>query len=141
MEILISNEMEELGRLAEALRTFAKENGLDSAISGKLVVCLDELATNVISYGGAKSPEDRTRITVTVEGRVLRASIEDAGAAFNPLVRPDPDVTVDIEARRVGGLGIFLVKKMMDGVEYERRGNWNILRMFKNLETGRKSES
>lgn len=141
MEIMLSNDLQGLEQLSEALHTFAKENGLDSATAYKLAVCLDELATNVIAHGGARSPEDRTRITAHVDGQILRASIEDAGMAFNPLTRPDPELTGDVDARPVGRLGIFLVKQMMDGVEYERRGNWNIVRMFKNLKAqeGRKS--
>ncbi len=133
--------MQELDRLTEFLETFAEKQGIDSATAYKLVVCLDELATNVISYGGPRPPEDRIRITVDVEGEILRASIEGTGAAFNPLDRDDPNITGDVEARGVGGLGIFLVKKMMDGVEYERRGNQNVLRMFKHLKTVEKSES
>lgn len=141
MEILLSNDRQGLEKLTAALHTFAEEKGLDSATAYKLVVCLDELATNVIAHGGVRSPEERTRITVDLEGQILKASIEAAGTEFNPLTRPDPDLTGDVDSRPVGGLGIFLVRKMMDTVEYERRGEWNILRMCRNLKARQDQES
>jgi anti-sigma regulatory factor (Ser/Thr protein kinase) len=139
MELLLANDLKELERLTESLGDFAEEKGLESALAYKLALCLDELATNVISYGGTRRPEDRTKISVDVESQVLFASIEDAGPEFNPLLRSDPDLSAAVEERQVGGLGIYLVKKMMDGVEYERRDGRNILRMFKKLKTEPKS--
>lgn len=141
MELLLANDLNELERLSKSLETFAKQEQLDSAVAYKLLVCLDELVTNVISYGGPRSPEDLTRVSVDVIGGVLYASIEEIGAAFNPLLREDPDITADIDSRGIGGLGILLVKKMMDGVEYERCGNRNVLKMFKNLASEAKNEN
>ncbi|MDB6036615.1 MAG: ATP-binding protein [Verrucomicrobiales bacterium] len=133
MELLLANDLNELERLSKSLETFAKKEGLDSAVAYKLLVCLDELVTNVISYGGPRSFEERTRVSVEVAQGKLHVCIEETGAAFNPLLREDPDITADIDSRGIGGLGILLVKKMMDCVEYERRGNRNVLRMTKNL--------
>jgi anti-sigma regulatory factor (Ser/Thr protein kinase) len=140
MEILLANDLTELEKLSASLEEFAEENHLDSAVAYKLTLCLDELVTNVISYGGPRTPEDRTRVSVEiVEGKV-EVSIEETGAAFNPLLREDPDISADIDSRGIGGLGILLVKKMMDHVEYERCGNRNVLRMFKNLPSEAKNE-
>jgi anti-sigma regulatory factor (Ser/Thr protein kinase) len=141
MELLLANHLNELKRLSKSLETFGKEQQLDSAVAYKLLVCLDELVTNVISYGGPRSPDDRTRVTADVIGGTLYASIEETGAAFNPLLRQDPDITADIDSRGIGGLGILLVKKMMDGVEYERNGNRNVLKMFKKLAVEMKNEN
>jgi anti-sigma regulatory factor (Ser/Thr protein kinase) len=141
MELLLANDLKELERLSKSLETFAEENHLDSAVAYKLTLCLDELVTNVISYGGPRSADDLTRVSVEVADGKLKVSLEETGAAFNPLLREDPDITADIDSRGIGGLGILLVKKMMDQVEYERCGNRNVLRMFKNLAAEVKNEN
>lgn len=133
MELLLANDLKELERLTASLDAFAQENGLDSATAYKLSACLDELATNVFSYSGPRNPNEHTRISVDLEGGTLRVLMEDSGVPFNPLLTKEPDVSAGIEDREVGGLGIYLVKKMMDGVEYERQGNRNVLKMFKKL--------
>ena len=64
---------------------------------------------------------------------VVKIEFSDQGVAFDPLAKEDPDVTLGVEERGIGGLGIFLVKKYMDFVSYERKGNLNVFTMTKKL--------
>ena len=63
----------------------------------------------------------------------LTVSFTDSGKAFNPLEKPDPDITLSVEEREIGGLGIFLTKKYMDSVLYERKDNQNVLTITKTI--------
>ena len=64
---------------------------------------------------------------------VISVTFTDSGVAYDPLAKPDPDVGLPVEERGIGGLGIFMVKKSMDEVRYERRGDQNIFTMVKRL--------
>jgi anti-sigma regulatory factor (Ser/Thr protein kinase) len=95
----------------------------------------DELLANVISY--AYSDEDAHSIEVIVncaENR-LTISISDDGMPFNPFTREDPDITLSVEDREIGGLGIMLVKNTMDETGYQRRHNRNIVTLIKHLDS------
>lgn len=92
--------------------------------AGKFGIVLDELASNVVRYSGA------TRLAVSFEpagGGVARLSVSDDGAAFDPLARPDPDTTLDAAHREIGGLGIFMTKKLSKTISYRRDGGENIV--------------
>ena len=92
--------------------------------AGKFGIVLDELASNVVRYSGA------TRMAVSFEasgGGVARLSVADDGAAFDPLARPDPDTTLDAAHRGIGGLGIFMAKKLSKTISYRRDGDENVV--------------
>ena len=102
----------------------------------KINVALDELLNNIACY--AYPPEDGTG-SVTVEMRynekneTVTITLIDSGIAYNPLEKEDPDITLGAEERPVGGLGILMVKKKMDGMEYRREGDRNILTIHKRI--------
>ena len=98
-------------------------------------IAVDELYSNIANYAyaGEKGP-----VTVGIEllqdPPAVRISFRDRGMPFNPLERRDPDITLPAAQRKIGGLGIFVVKKSMDEVRYEYRNGENILTIRKNLE-------
>jgi serine/threonine-protein kinase RsbW len=98
-------------------------------------VALDELLTNTIAYGFAG--RDRGEITVEAELSADRLSvtISDDGVPFDPFGAsvPAPDTALPIDQRRAGGLGIHLVRRMLDGVSYQRRGDRNVVTLAKLL--------
>ena len=97
-------------------------------------VAIDELFGNIAHYAYGKDTGDATvRVEVTEEPAVIITFI-DNGIPYNPLKKPDPDVTKDLEEREIGGLGIFMVKKSMDYITYEYKEGQNILRIKKNME-------
>lgn len=98
-------------------------------------LAVEEIYINIAHY--AYSPDKGTvQIECSVEKTAdapakLKVSFTDRGKAFNPLAKPDPDITLSVEEREIGGLGIFLTKKYMDSVLYERKDNQNILTFTK----------
>lgn len=97
-------------------------------------VAIDEVFANIAHYaypGGAG--EAAVRFDFDPATRVATLEFEDKGVAFDPLQRDDPDVTLSAEERQIGGLGIFLVKKTMDGVEYRREDGRNVLTLRKKI--------
>lgn len=98
-------------------------------------LAVEEIFVNISHY--AYSPDKGTvQIDCSVEKTAdapakVTVSFTDSGKAFNPLEKPDPDITLSVEEREIGGLGIFLTKKYMDSVLYERKDNQNILTFTK----------
>ena len=98
----------------------------------KINVAIDEVFSNIVNY--AYNPESgNATITVDVskERPGVIISFIDSGREFNPLESTEPDLSVPVDERPIGGLGIFMVRKMMDEVSYERIDNTNVLRITK----------
>lgn len=134
LELVLSNEVTELERLATAVDDFIDRNGLPSEIAFKLNLCFDELITNTVSYGYGDGARHDIHVRVEADGQEIRVEVEDDATAFNPFAEaPAPDLGDDIAKRRVGGLGVFLVQKTMDSVTYQRDGDRNFVRLVKAL--------
>lgn len=119
--------------LAKAMATL--EESLDGAgcpmsAKTKLMVAMDEVASNIVHYSGA--PDFDVEIDFPENPDAVRISFSDAGKAFNPLTEASAaDMTAKLEDRQIGGLGMFMVKKMMDNVEYVHKNGRNILTISK----------
>jgi anti-sigma regulatory factor (Ser/Thr protein kinase) len=109
----------------------ADEAGVPMKRQLKLQLGFEEAVVNVISYAYEPEEEGKVWLKVYADGNDLIIEIKDSGKPFNPLEREDPDVTLSVEERQIGGLGIFLVKKTMDGMEYRRERDRNILTITK----------
>lgn len=96
----------------------------------KLMVAIDEIYSNIVRYSGA----DKADILIEKNESELKVVFADNGKPYNPLEREDPDVTASAEERSIGGLGIYMVRKMMDSVDYEYRSGMNRLTIINNLE-------
>ena len=97
-------------------------------------VAIDELFGNIARYAySGPGGKATVRFDYDPETCAVTISFIDSGEPFDPLSRDDPDVTLSIDQRRIGGLGIFVVKKSMDSVEYEYTGGCNVLRIRKVL--------
>ena len=97
-------------------------------------VAVDELFSNIAKYAYPPNTGDATiRLDFDPETRMATITFIDSGVAYNPLEWPDPDVTLTAQQRGIGGLGIFLVKKSMDGMEYAREGGFNHLTIRKRI--------
>lgn len=134
MEVTLKNNLAELDRLTLVIEEFGTKHQWPLKLIYGINLALDELVTNVISYGYEDAGEHEIHVRFSVENEQLRLVIEDDGRPFNPLDVAEPDLTKPIEERDVGGLGIFLVRKTMDHVEYQRRANRNILTMTKHIQ-------
>ncbi len=131
----LRNDISELQTLGRRLESIGEELSLSKRCLFELNLALDELFTNIISYGFEDGNEHRIEVTIRADERVLTVTIEDDGVAFNPLERQTPCLPHSIDDCRVGGLGIHLIRNLMDEVCYRRDGQQNILTLKKNIET------
>jgi anti-sigma regulatory factor (Ser/Thr protein kinase) len=98
-----------------------------------LNLALEEILTNIISYGYTDNREHEIRVSLSVQPGEVTAEVEDDGRPFNPLEAPEPDTAKSLEEKMIGGLGIHLVRKLTDGLEYQRQEEKNRLVMKKHL--------
>jgi phosphoserine phosphatase RsbU/P len=133
VEVKLHNELSELDRLHRTLTEFGGQNGLPDEVLRDLKLVLEEIVTNIISYGYTDSREHEIRVRLGIESAQVRVEVEDDGKPFNPLEAPEADTTNPLEDRAVGGLGIHLVRTLTDGLEYRRHGGRNLLVMRKQL--------
>ena len=103
----------------------------------RINVCLDELFTNIVSYGFDDDLEHIIRFTLNGDNNFVVINIEDDGIHFNPLDKVDPDFPENVESAKIGGLGILIIRKLMDNVSYERKQGINKLTMRKNFQVKR----
>lgn len=97
-------------------------------------VAIDELLANIASYAyGAGKGEVTVRFDFEPGDRTVMLTFIDSGVPYDPLAKPDPDVTLEVDKRSVGGLGIFLVKKTMDDMTYARLDGRNVLTIHKRI--------
>ena len=98
-------------------------------------VAIDEIFSNIAQYAyGQEMGTVTVRLDAEVDPPAVTITFIDSGVPYNPLERADPDTTLPLEEREVGGLGIFLVKKTMDEMHYEYRDGQNILTLKKRFE-------
>ncbi|MCX6239126.1 MAG: ATP-binding protein [Bacteroidia bacterium] len=131
----VNNQVDELTRVAGFLEELGEEWGLAMPLIFSLNLVLEEALTNIISYGYDDESMHTIKIYFRKNGEVLSISIIDDGHEYDPTLRSDPDITLSAEERPVGGLGIFLIKKVMDNVEYQRKENQNYLILTKNIKS------
>lgn len=131
--LLIHNDIQQIPQLAEFIETIAAEKKLDHSLSLSLNLALEEAVTNVIMYAYPEGTDGLVDIEAVIREKSLSFVITDSGCHFDPTAKPDADITLGAEDRPVGGLGIYLVKNIMDTVSYERKDGKNILSMTKNL--------
>ncbi|MEO6212328.1 MAG: ATP-binding protein [Vicinamibacterales bacterium] len=124
-----------VGQIASELDGFCAAEELPEDVAWRLRVALDEIIANVVSYGARGLEPSAMDVWFSRQGNLVEIRIADDGPPFNPLARPDPDVTLPLEARQPGGLGIALVKSLMDDVHYERTTR-NILTIRKRIDAG-----
>lgn len=135
IEITIVNQGSELARVAGLVDRLGVEHQIAPDALADMQVALDEVLTNVIDYGYTDDAEHKIGIRLQVIDDVLEAMIEDDGAPFDPLASTAPDLDASLQERRVGGLGIHFVKKLMTEVTYDRTGGRNRLVLTKRLKT------
>lgn len=127
----LCNDLAELERLYDEVDAFGQAHSLSAEVQHAIQLALGELVSNVIRHAYTDSCEHHIQVKVTVQPGEVVVEIEDDGCAFNLLERPPVELDVPLEQRKVGGLGVHLVREMMDRVEYERCGDHNRVRVAK----------
>ncbi len=131
--LTITNNVEEITRMAEFIDAMSEQLQLSPALTMNLQLALEEAVSNVILYA-YKEADKTIDITFAKAGNQLEVTITDCGVAFDPTAKEDPDhLNLSVEERPIGGLGIFLIKKLMDSVTYKRENEKNILTIKKTV--------
>ena len=131
--MILKNHLSEVTKLYEKLEAFGQAQHISESVLASMNLALEEILANIISFGYTDTEEHEISLRLILEEENLIAEIEDDAAPFNPLDAPHPDITLPIEERPIGGLGIHLTKKMMDEITYAQQDGKNILRLRKRL--------
>ena len=133
LRMMFHNDIKQVSLLEGWLETVSKKLDCPSTMIPSLNLALEEAVTNVILYAYPKGIYGPVELDASrVENRLV-FTLSDSGKPFDPTARPDADISASLEDRQIGGLGIHLVRSIMDAVSYEYRGGRNILTMTKNL--------
>ena len=132
LEISALNRLEEIARVNETFNAFAGERGVPDEVRRKLNLVFDELLNNIISYAYNDDDEHYIEIVFVIGDECFVVTITDDGHPFNPLDSDDPNTELSVEDRPVGGLGLHLVRSVMDEVAYERHDKNNVVTLKKN---------
>lgn len=127
LSVLLRNDLSELQRLNQIVAQFVERHRLASELVFRVTLVLEEIITNVILYGYEDGLEQEISVRLSWKAPYMKLEVEDDGRPFNPLEAPPPDKRKPLAERQVGGLGIHLVREMMDEVEYWRENDKNLL--------------
>lgn len=128
-------KIDELPNIISFIETELEKFEFSFKIITQFNLVVEELFVNVASYAYKDKNDGKCKISIEYnkEKQEVKLSMEDNGIKFNPLEKEDPDTTLSVEDRPIGGLGILLVKKNMDNIEYKYEDNKNILILSKNV--------
>ena len=131
-ELSVEPDISAIAPLLEWIERRCREDGLTDDVTFKMTLVLEEAVTNVINYGFADLPPPHViRVRLDIVRERIVAEVVDNGRPFNPLARPDPELFRPLEDRQPGGLGIHLMRRMTDRLEYRRNGGDNYLLLEK----------
>ena len=121
IDIPLASDLSALRMLAQAIQEFGTAHALSLDLQSRLNLVLDELVTNSVCYALPDLAEPELRLRLFVDQDTIVAQIEDNGEAYNPFEEaPEPDTSLGLAERPIGGLGVFFVKKLTDSSTYER---------------------
>jgi anti-sigma regulatory factor (Ser/Thr protein kinase) len=129
--VVLSLEKEAISANLDELFAFVEQSliSLDAPLEnrGKMMMALDELIANVVNYAYPEGQPGKVNLRMYRNDNTITAELVDQGKPFDPTKHPEPDVSLPIEERPIGGLGIHLTRKMMSSFKYERAGGENRL--------------
>ena len=129
----LKNDLSELSSLQQHLKTCGQVFGLSDDCLFEIHIGLDELFTNIVLYGFKDELQHQVKFTIKMDNDLLAIQVEDEGIPFNPLEARDPEIPLDVATVKIGGLGIYLIKKLMDDICYKRYRGKNKLTLRKQL--------
>ncbi len=133
--IALPGRLESLPALSEFIADASRTLGIDSESSYRVQLAVEEACANVIQHGTTSAQMDSLSLTLDVcrHGQTCTVRLRDGGSPFDPRNLPPPDLTPSLRKRRPGGLGIFLIRRLMDEVSYDVGEGFNTLTMVKRL--------
>ncbi len=131
----LRNKISELGIIRDSMERLGETWGVDPQTCMSVNLAVEEAFTNIVSYAFENNDPQEIVIDMKKTDDQLTITIIDEGRPYDPTKNPEPDTSLPAEERPIGGLGIFLIRKIMDEVGYERNGNKNQLTLVKHLNT------
>lgn len=133
-EIVVKSTTDNLSVLRSFTRSAAEESGFSDETVGKIILAVDEACTNIIKHAYKYSPDGEIKLSIKSEDNKFIIAITDEGNHFDPNKIPEPNLSEYYKQRRIGGLGMFLIRKLMDDVKYSTlTGNKNQVVLVKYL--------
>ncbi|MBS7541847.1 ATP-binding protein [Ancylobacter oerskovii] len=127
LDLRLANDLAELEPLVRALEFFAEASALPEKVAHRLTLAVDEFVNNAVDYGYADRRAGEITVSVRHRGEEVEVVLADDGDAFDPFTAPAPDLTSSIEERRIGGLGVHLVRTLAARFAYRREDGCNVV--------------
>lgn len=131
--LILHNDIQQIPQLAEFVETIAEEKNLTQALTMSLNLALEEAVTNVILYAYPDGIDGLVDLEAYIREDCLEFILSDSGKPFDPTAAPDADITLGVDERSIGGLGIYMVRNIMDTVSYRYENGKNVLTMIKKI--------
>ena len=133
-ELKLKNQIGELERVNQFVEEIGQELGLDMELQMNLNLVMEEMVSNVIFYAYPKETSADIELVVESDGKELTFVLSDQGKEFDPTLKDDADPNVNPIDREIGGMGIYIVKNIMNKVTYQRLEGKNLLTMQKQID-------
>ncbi len=127
----LNNKVSEITKLNAFVKSATATLNMESGLANKIKLAVEEAVTNIIDYAYQNGTEGNISVTIEADESRIRFILTDSGAEFDPTGVSKADTTLTVEERPIGGLGVFLVRNLMDSINYERVDGKNVLRMEK----------
>ncbi|MBK9967452.1 MAG: ATP-binding protein [Holophagales bacterium] len=134
LSLSVAGSLTGLSRVIEEFESFSSAHGVPDPVRRSIQVVLDELLSNTVRCGKVGDREMTIEVGFHLDAETLRVEIFDDGTPFNPLERERPDTTLPLEMRPVGGLGVMLVRHLVDEITYDCEGGRNRVLLGKRLD-------
>ena len=131
--IVLTNDISEISKLNEFVEEIGNEFSLTPDVVFNVNLVLEEAIVNVINYAYPKEKHESIYLSAQLHEGSIVFVLTDTGMQFDPTKAPEADITLSLEDRPIGGLGIFLIRQIMNEVSYERIDGKNVLTLSKNL--------
>ena len=131
--IILANDISEITRLYQFIEEIGNDFSLSPDIVFNLNLVLEEAVVNVINYAYPKEEHQYIYLSATMKDESIVLVLTDTGKEFDPTAAPEADITLSADERQIGGLGIFLIRQIMNEVKYERIEGKNVLTLEKKL--------
>jgi len=133
-EITVEAVTDSISKVTDFVDDALDRIGCPPKANAQIDICIDEIFGNIARYAyGAEKGSATVRLDFDEEERLLSLTFVDSGTPFNPCDVPEPDTTSPLAERPIGGLGLFMVRKMVDSMEYQRQEPFNILTLRKRI--------
>ena len=131
--IVLVNDISEIARLNEFVEEIGNEFSLSPEVVFNLTLVLEEAVVNIINYAYPKEDHESIYLSAKLHNDSIMLVLTDTGKEFDPTMAPEADITLSADERPIGGLGIFLIRQIMNEVKYERIEGKNVLTLEKKL--------